>query len=577
MPSRSTPPTLPLLLRNSPHRRASRSAALRALCCLPLLAFAPCRTSQPATPAPADAPAATVRPDAALPDTAAPPDDATAPPPAPEDGAASDPTDGGRATADGAAAPAGPASEAAVRLVREAIAIDLHADVVYQVADHGRDFATGDGDWTIERARRAGLDAQFFPLWLPRADTDRAASLKRRARVLETMLATAGDELALVRTAAELRERAARGALSALLGLEGADGLGDDPGNLEPYAALGLRYLGLTWNDSNAFAEAAAAPREPAGLTDAGRALVERANDAGVLLDLAHASAATFWDTHRVSRAPLLVSHAALRALLGHTRNIDDLQLLALARSGGVLGLVWHSAFLAVLPEGQTRVPLATLLAHYDHARALGAAHALALGSDLDGGIHPPEGLDSIAELPLLAAGLLEHGWSEAEVRGVLGDNVLRLLDAADAAVDGPAPQREWPARLACDGAPSDKEDRQLADRLVLDGPKLAPGTELVLRWERETADTATLEAWGEPGTRLALDGGADGDPPDGGSAEPPVELLIGSSGSGRVELTADQAAARRVSLTVLPRAVRDAAPEPAAAVRLHELAIWLR
>lgn len=577
MPSRSTPPALPLRLRHSPHRRASRSAALRALCCLPLLALAPCRTSQPATPARTDAPAAAARPDAAPPDAAPPPDDAVAPPPAPEDVAAPDPTDAALATTAGAAAPAEPPGDAAARLVREAIAIDLHADVVYQVADRGRDFATGDGDWTLERARRAGLDAQFFPLWLPRADSDRPASLKRHARVLETMLVTAGDELALVRTAAELRERAARGALSALLGMEGADGLGDDPANLEPYAALGLRYLGLTWNDSNAFAEAAAAPRQPAGLTDAGRALVERANDAGVLLDLAHASAATFWDTHRASRAPLLVSHAALRALFVHSRNIDDLQLLALARSGGVLGLVWHSGFLAALPAGQTRVPLASLLAHYDHARALGTAHALALGSDLDGGIHPPEGLDSIADLPLLAAGLLEHGWSEAELRGVLGDNVLRLLDAADAAVDGPAPQREWPARLACDGAPSDKEDRQLADRLVLDGPKLAPGTDLTLRWERDTAAAAALEAWGEPGTRLALIAATAGDPPDDGADEQPAELLIGSSGSGRVELTAEQLAAQQVSLTVLPRAVRDATPDPDAAVRLHELAIWLR
>ncbi|MBN1773208.1 MAG: membrane dipeptidase [Deltaproteobacteria bacterium] len=565
-----------------PSARLHLRAALGALCALPLFAFGPCRSSDTPTAGDDDAPAV------AAPETGGATGAADTTPADVEASVVPAATEAAEATGEAPAdAGAGPGAEspaeAAARLLREALVIDLHADVVYQVADRGRDFATGDGEWTLERARRGGEDAQFFPLWLPRSDTDRAASLKRHARTFQAMLESAGDQLALVRTSAELRERAARGALSVLLGMEGADGLGDDPENLDPYAALGLRYLGLTWNDSNAFAEAAAEPREPPGLTEAGRALVARANDAGVLLDLAHASAATFWDVHRLSRSPLLVSHAALRALRDHSRNIDDLQLLALARTGGVLGVVWHSGFLAVLPEGRTRVPLETLLAHYDHARALGAGAALALGSDLDGGIRPPEGLDTIAELPLLAAGLLERGWSEAELRGLLGENVLRLLDAADAAVDGPRPTREWPAELSCAGAPSAKEGGRLSDRRVLDGPELAPGTVLELQWEDDGAATAaTLEAWGEPGTRLAVGaepaGGATGETAtEGGAETDAVELLVGSAGSGRLELTAEQLAARRMTLTVRPRATRDAAPDPAAAVRLGELAVWLR
>lgn len=573
----SAAPSPPLDLRAATPVRASRGPIFRALCCLPLLAFAPCRGSRPATPVDPEAPAVVVTspaPGVSADDAA----DAGPDAPSSTDVLAPDGEPDASLVDDGIAADPESAIEVAARLVREAVVIDLHADVVYQVADRRRDFAAGDGQWTLERARRGGQDAQFFPLWLPRADADRPASLKRHALVFQTMLESTGGALVLVRTSAELRERAARGELSALLGLEGADGLGDDPRNLDPYAALGLRYLGLTWNDSNAFAEAAAEPREPPGLTDAGRALVGRANDAGVLLDLAHASAATFWDVHRLSRSPLLVSHAALRARHDHSRNIDDLQLLALVRTGGVLGLVWHSGFLAELPEGTTRAPLAALLAHYDHARALGAVDALAVGSDLDGGIRPPEGLDTIAALPVLAAALLERGWDEAELRGVLGENVLRLLDAADAAVDGPRPAREWPAELACAGAPSGKEDRQLADRLVLAGPKLGPETTLTLRWEHEAADGATLEAWGEPGTRLAVYGAPErADAADGGADADAAELLIGSAGSGRCELTASQRAARRVTLTVLPRAVRDAAPEPEAAVRLDELAVWLR
>lgn len=582
-PTGSLVPRLP----RGPERSFAQVAAT--LCLVPLLAFGPCRTTGAAAPAadgrstgdaaeteaavapvpdvlPAANPAATPNAELLSPEVSA--------------GATELPAPG---TPEVAGTAGETPAEAAARLLRDAVVIDLHADVVFQVADRGREFPTGDGQWTIERARRGGEDAQFFPLWLPRSDPDRAESLKRHARAFDEMLRAAGDRLALVRTAAELRERAGRGALSGLLGLEGADGLGDDPRNLDAYAARGLRYLGLTWNDSNAFAEAAADPRDPPGLTDAGRALVARANDAGVLLDLAHASPATFWDVHRLSRSPLLVSHAGLRALHDHPRNIDDLQLLALARTGGVIGIVWHSGFLADLPEGRTRAPLDALLDHYDHARTLGAAAALALGSDLDGGIRPPEGLDTIADLPLLAAGLLERGWTEAEVRGVLGDNMLRLLDAADAAVHGPSPTREWPATAACEGLATDKDEQRLVDRLVLPGPEVAPGTELELHWEAPTgATTAVLEAWGKPGARLAVEPAPEGGPATwvGSREDPglrPAELRLGPSGSGRLALTNAQAEARRIVVTVLPLAVRDATPDPDRPVRLDELAIWLQ
>lgn len=572
----------PLPPRNPTGRGRLRGTLAPALSCLPLLAFGPCRATEAADPeedARSVAAASRVGDEGAGLDVVP-----AARREVPAATAAAPPTDvPGESPAAAAESPAESAAERAARLLRDAVVVDLHADVVFQVADRGRDFATGDGQWTIERARRGGEDAQFLPLWLPRTDAGYPESLKRHARALDAMLEAAGDNLALVRTSADLRERAGRGALSVLLGMEGAEGLGDDPRNLDPYAARGLRYLGLTWNGSNAFAEAAADPRDPPGLTDAGRALVARANDAGVLLDLAHASTATFWDVHRLSRAPLLVSHAGLRALRDHSRNLDDLQLLALARAGGVLGVIWHSGFLADLPEGRTRAPLDALLDHYDHARRLGAAGAVALGSDLDGGIRPPEGLDTIAELPALAAGLLGRGWSDEEVRGVLGENVLRLLDAADAAVDGPAPVREWPAALACSGLPANKESLRLVDRLVVEGPEVTPGTVLDLRWEADPrATAAALEAWGEPGTRLAVAAAEDGTEAvnggsEGGTGGRRDDLSIGSSGSARLELSAGQAAARRLAVTVLPPVEPEAASEQGATARLDEVTVWLR
>jgi len=439
-----------------------------------------------------------------------------------------------------------------------AVVIDLHADVVYAVAVRGRDFATGDGAWTIARAREGGLDAQFFPLFVPADEPDKPGALKREERTLLEMIDGSGGALALVRTAAEIRERAAAGAISALMGIEGAEALGDDPAAVEPYAESGLRYLGLTWNHSNAFAEAALDPRSPSGLTDAGRDLVGRCNDGGVLVDLAHASTATFWDAFRASRAPLLVSHAGLDAIHRHNRNIDDLQLLALARTGGVLGIVFHSGFLTELPEGQETAPLDVLISHFEHARSIGAADALALGSDFDGGIHPPEGLATVSDLPVVTAALRARGWSDDEIRGALGENVLRLLDAADAAAGGEALEREWPLEVACEIGAEAKRCDEWTDRLILPGPAVGPDEAISIRPRREAGgEPAAIEIWGQPDARLEATWTTPGD-------DPPA-APVAFDGSGHVRVDAP-GSARTVILRVLD-----------APVRLDEIAVWAR
>jgi membrane dipeptidase len=490
-----------------------------------------------------------------------------------------------------------------------AVAIDLHADVVFQVAERDRDFFRDDGQWTIDRARRGGLDAQFFPLWISPRQGDQQAALQRAVVAFRGVIDGSAGVLAVVRTASEIRERSRAGLLSALLGIEGALPLGDDPANVDPLIELGLRYLGLTWNKSNAFAEAAADPRRPHGLTAAGRRLVARANDAGVLLDLAHASAQTFWDTHRLSRSPLLVSHAGLRALRDIPRNIDDLQLLALARSGGVLGIVWHSGFLADLPAGQTVAPLSALLDAYDHARALGALPALALGSDLDGGIRPPQELAAIDLLPALPLALRDRGWSDDEIIAVLGENFLRLLDAAastvadtaspspedapaafardanTAAADlspastspaGAAAPREWPADVASTG-PLSRDAARLTDRLLLPGPMVDPLTAIELEWSGDDAATAAvLEIWGQPDAPLVVFGGLSATARDRDAGTRAV-LRLDHRGNGRLEL--DAAALRERRLTIVPAAPAserpdDDSPKP---VRIDEIAVWLR
>jgi membrane dipeptidase len=508
------------------------------------------RCTSPATPPRADPPPVPVGAaveEAAEPDVARPP--AESGPATPREGGATPPPE-----------PPEPPPDPAP------ILIDLHADVVYRVAERGRAFPEEDGEWTPSRAARAGLTAQFFPLWIPAAEPDPVGRLAVQARAFERMVEAASPGIVVARSAADVRRCAAEGRICALPAIEGADGLGNDPAALDPYADRGLVALGLTWNRSNAFAESAADPRDPGGLTDAGRELVARCNDRGVLIDAAHASRAAFWDAHRLSRSPLVVTHAGLAGVYPHRRNIDDLQLLALARSGGVVGLVFHAPFLG--PEdpsagtGGDRPPLALLVAHFSHARTLGAVDALALGSDFDGGIRPPEGLASVAELPVLLAALRADGWPAEEVAAAAGENVLRLLDAAEAARDGWRPAREYPAPVRCRIPGAAGTCDPLVDRRIVPEAGTAAGTSIRLRGGGpEPGAAAVLEAWGATGAVLA----ARWTTSDGMEVS---GRLSAAPRGGRLVLAPPPAPGGEVEVVI-------GSADGAETVRLDELAVW--
>jgi membrane dipeptidase len=325
------------------------------------------------------------------------------------------------------------ASPAFADLHAQATILDLHADTPCQLVKRGgyslrQRLSFNEID--VPRMRAGNLGGQFFSLW-PTPESvaaGRADEFCRKALTAIRKAAAESGAIEMVDSVASFREVRARGGIGGFLGMEGAECLSGRVENLAAWRKEGVRYLGLTWNGLNAFATPAADRKHKGrGLTDLGRALVGEANRLGVLVDVSHASARTFWDTVRVARAPIIASHSSAAALRRHPRNLDDEQARAIARSGGVIGVNFFSLFLR-RGRPATVDDVARHVSHF--VRVAGAEH-VALGSDFDGYIRVPRGLEDVSRLPNLTAALLAHGLTPAEVRLVLGKNVLRVLGQA--------------------------------------------------------------------------------------------------------------------------------------------------
>jgi membrane dipeptidase len=364
---------------------------------------------------------------------------------------------------------------------RAALVVDTHVDTAQRLVDER--FDLGDpldgGQVNLDGLVRGGVGAIFFALWADPAlhAADPLARCLALADGVRAQVARHADRLAFASSVPELLAARRSGRIAVLLGLEGGEPLGEDLGALARLHALGVRYVGLTWNHHNALADAAApaAPRH-GGLSALGRAAIAELNRLGVMVDVSHLSDASTAQAAEASRAPVIASHSGARARADVARNLPDDLLRAIAAKGGVVQVVFHGAFLdeeaarrertafapvraelEALDAGLAgadlrdrgavrarharaalaripRVPLSVLLDHVDHvAHVAGIAH-VGLGTDLDGGISPPAGIDSHADLPRVTEGLLARGYSAEEVTAVLGGNLLRAFGEVERA-----------------------------------------------------------------------------------------------------------------------------------------------
>ncbi len=369
---------------------------------------------------------------------------------------------------------------------QSAIIVDTHADTPQRFLDKDFDLGTvtpvSEGHLDLQKVKQGNLGAEFFSIWVePRFEGKYA---KRALELIDSVHEQARrhpDAMVMAYTAGDI-ERARRGPkkrLAALMGVEGGHAIENNLRILRDFYRLGVRYMTLTWSNTNEWADSSGDINDPKvqhhnGLTDFGREVVQEMNRLGMLVDISHVSDKTFWDTIEITKAPVIASHSSARALTNHPRNMTDEMLAAVGKNGGVVMVNFYSAFIdenfrkayaAQRPEREAAVqawqermkaegkpityeernkiekqfaskiprpPLKSLIDHIDHiARVAGVDH-VGLGSDFDGVDSLPEGMDSVADLPRITAALVERGYTPDQIRKILGGNLLRVFRQAE-------------------------------------------------------------------------------------------------------------------------------------------------
>ena len=242
-------------------------------------------------------------------------------------------------------------------------------------------------------------------------------------------------EFRVVRTIEEIHTALEQDALSAVIHFEGAEPIDPQLESLHRFYEDGLRSIGIVWSRENAFGhgvhfEFLGSPDMGPGLTGAGKELVRACNQLGIMLDLSHLNEKGFWDTEKISQAPLVATHSCVHALCPSPRNLTDKQLDAIGASGGVVGVNFAIKFLRRDGEENPDTPLSELVRHFCYiADRIGVDH-LAIGSDFDGTTIPSE-IGDVTGLPKLLAALRDGGFDEEALVKITLNNWLRVLSHA--------------------------------------------------------------------------------------------------------------------------------------------------
>ncbi len=321
--------------------------------------------------------------------------------------------------------------------------IDLHEDLALYFAWHGGGQALGRFDDDVEgrqadlpKYKRANVRIVFASVFggagLPSArgaETAYAPSIEKlweQVRVYHKLAAMYG--ITIVESYAQAADLLRGGwRLGFLLHVEGLDAVAD-PADLDMMYRLGVRSVGLTWNYGNRFASSCCHGPDY-GLTEEGAELVRRAQRLGMIVDLAHAGRRAALEAAREARRPVIISHAAVRALVDRPRNVDDEVIEAVARTGGVVGVT----LIPTLLRERGRPSVADVAEHIVYLRDRFGVHVIALGTDFHGmpGMEPPEGLEDVSKIVRLWEELEERGFTRKEIEDIAYGNALRVLERA--------------------------------------------------------------------------------------------------------------------------------------------------
>ncbi|KQS14556.1 membrane dipeptidase [Curtobacterium sp. Leaf183] len=293
----------------------------------------------------------------------------------------------------------------------------------------------------LPKLRAGGVVGQFWSVFVPADDPEPVRTTLQQIDVVHRMVERYPDDLALARTAAEVRAATRAGRIASLLGAEGGHSIGDDLAVLRDFARLGVRYMTLTHNDDTPWADSATGDRAHGGLTDRGRQVVAEMERIGMLVDLSHTAPATMRDTLDVATSPVVFSHSSTIARNDHPRNVPDDVLARLADNGGVVMVTFVPKFVSrawadweaagSVGDGPL-VTVSDVADHVEHARDVAGVRHIGLGGDYDGTPVLPPDLRDVSRYPVLAAELERRGWGATDLEALAGGNVLRVLEATD-------------------------------------------------------------------------------------------------------------------------------------------------
>jgi membrane dipeptidase len=362
---------------------------------------------------------------------------------------------------------------------RRAIAIDMHVDTVQRILDEHVDIQQqlSDGHFDAVRARSGNLDAQFFSIWVePQLFGGGGSRAVKRAddqiEAIRTLADKHPETWVMATTAGDIRRAASEGKIAALLGLEGGYAIDEKLENVQRYYDLGVRYMSPAWSVSTSWAGSSGddvgATR---GLNEFGKSVVREMNRLGMMVDVSHVSDQTFWDIVNTSTAPVIATHSACRAIADVPRNLTDDMIRALAKTGGVVNVIFYPEHLepgwsqkkkqvdaeiasmvqaaSAAEQGDAvhkkiardlvrqreyarRLPpvnVSRIVDHIDHIVKLVGVDHVGIGSDFDGVQATTADLGTVADLPNLTKELLRRGYTEVDVDKILGGNMLRVMD----------------------------------------------------------------------------------------------------------------------------------------------------
>ena len=368
-----------------------------------------------------------------------------------------------------------------------AIVIDTHADTPQRFVDEHWNFTDpiNGGMLNYYSAKQGGLDGQFFSIWVDPNQYSPDASARRTFSLIDATLEQvrrAPDKLRFCTSADDILAAHQQGKFAVLVGIEGGHSIEDSLSLLRDYFRLGVRYMTLTWSNTNNWADSSGDIDDQTithhdGLTAFGKEVIHEMNRLGMMVDISHASDKTFWDVIAITGAPIIASHSSARALTYSARNLTDEMLSAMKENGGVVMVnffpafideKWRQAWTAQKPERKKaqdameadykakglpvpyrasnkidrefaakigRAPFESLIDHFDHVIKIAGIDHVGIGTDFDGIPVPPEGIDSAADLPKVTIALMARGHTAEDMNKLLGGNLLRVFrDVQDAA-----------------------------------------------------------------------------------------------------------------------------------------------